>query len=145
MTRTILNNTRKFALLATAAASFALVGCGQHEEGVGEHIDSAVSQVEQRATQAVTGVQASAQKLDQKMAAAAAEHQQDAAITAGIKAEFAADTVLNALRIDVQTKEGLVVLNGRAPDAASRDHATRVAATVKDVLSVDNKMVLPKT
>lgn len=146
MTRNMLiNNGRKIALLATAAATLALVGCGQHEDTVGDHLDAAVVQVEQRADQVVSGAQATAQKLDQKMAAVSAQNEQDATITASIRSEFAADPVLNPLKIDVQTKEGLVSLNGRAPDAASRDHATRVAATVKDVLSVDNHMVLPKT
>ena len=67
----------------------------------------------------------------------------DATITANIKAEFAADVPLNALHIQVETKEGLVSLSGKAPDASTRERATRLAATVKDVLSVDNKMVLP--
>ena len=52
-------------------------------------------------------------------------------------------TTLNALHIQVETKEGLVSLNGKAPDASTRERATRLAATVKDVLSVENRMLLP--
>lgn len=111
-------------LLSTAAATLILVGCGQHEESLGTQIDGAVAKVGQGAAQVVESVQ-------------------DAAITAQIKAEFAKDPVLGALQIQVSTQEGLVSLNGRAPDASTRDHATRVAVKVKDVLSVDNHMKLP--
>lgn len=146
MTRNIfLKNGRKFTMLAAAVASLTLAACGQQDGTVGEHLDSAVAQVEQRTHQVVAATQATGQKLDQKLALAAAQNEQDATITASIKSQFAADPVLSPLKIDVQTQEGLVSLNGKAPDAASRDHATRVAVTVKDVLSVDNHMVLPKT
>lgn len=67
----------------------------------------------------------------------------DAAITAEIKSLYAADDTLRAMQVQVLTREGLVSLEGMAPDAASRDHATRVAAKAKNVLSVDNHMKLP--
>lgn len=69
---------------------------------------------------------------------------QDAAITAEIRAKFAADSSLAPLAIQVRTRDRLVELQGRAPDAQLRDHATRIAATAKKVLSVDNHMALPQ-
>jgi osmotically-inducible protein OsmY len=66
----------------------------------------------------------------------------DIAITARIKTELAKDPSLSALRIDVDTREGLVSLTGSAPDNAARERATRVAAAVKGVLSVDNLLVV---
>ena len=68
----------------------------------------------------------------------------DAAITAEIRAKFAADSSLAPLAIQVRTRDRLVELQGRAPDAQLRDHATRIAATAKKVLSVDNHMALPQ-
>lgn len=139
------NHSRKSAhttttLLASAAAALMLVACSPHETGMGDHVDAAVD----RAGQAAAGLTRplpilSAQQLEAKSREAGL----DATITANIKAEFAADAPLNALHIQVETKEGLVSLSGKAPDASTRERATRLAATVKDVLSVDNKMVLP--
>ena len=139
------NHSRKSArntttLLALAAAALMLVACSPHEAGMGDHVDAAVD----RAGQAAAGLTRplpilSAQQLEAKSREAGL----DATITANIKAEFAADAPLNALHIQVETKEGLVSLSGKAPDASTRERATRLAATVKDVLSVDNKMVLP--
>lgn len=123
--------TRTPALLATAATALLIVACSPHEGSLGAQVESAVG----RAAPAPL----SAQQLEAKSREAA----QDAAITAGIKAEFAKDAALEALHIQVSTQEGLVSLDGKAPDATIREHATRVAATVKDVLSVDNRMVLP--
>lgn len=139
MTRT--QDTHKksaVALLLAATAALALSACGQHEDGggaLGAHVDAAVGRVEQQAAQAPL----SAQQQEAKSKEAA----QDAAITAAIKAEFARDPALSALQIRIVTKEGLVSLDGKAPDAATRERATRVAVAVKDVLSVDNRMVLP--
>ena len=130
------NHTRTTLLLATTAATLMLMACGPHELGVGEHADAAVN----RATQSVTPPQ---QPNAQQLEAKAREAALDATITANIKAEFAADPPLNALHIQVETKEGLVSLNGKAPDASTRERATRLAATVKDVLSVENRMLLP--
>jgi osmotically-inducible protein OsmY len=126
--------TRTTALLATAVASVMLMACGQHELGAGDAAEAAVN----RATAAVSPPP-NAQQLEAKSREAAL----DSAITAEIKAQFASDPPLNALHIQVETREGLVVLSGKAPDASLKERATRLAITVKDVLSVDNKMVLP--
>ncbi|CAN5122305.1 hypothetical protein BH11PSE10_BH11PSE10_09600 [soil metagenome] len=136
---TLTSNTiqaRSAAWLAMAAATLMLMACGQHELGADTPADAAVSRV---AAAIAPAPQLSPQQLEAK----SHEAQVDAAITAGIKAQFASDAALNALHIQVDTKEGLVVLTGKAPDAGLREHATRVAITVKDVLSVDNKMLLP--
>ena len=139
------NHSRKSArnttsLLASAAAALMLAACSPHEAGLGDHVDAAVD----RAGQAAAGLTRPLPVLSaQQLEAKSREAGLDATITANIKAEFAADAPLNALHIQVETKEGLVSLSGKAPDASTRERATRLAATVKDVLSVDNKMVLP--
>ncbi len=126
--------SRTAALLATAAATVMLMACGQHELGAGDPAEAAINNVA-----AVVTPPLSAKQLEAKSREAAL----DATITAEIKAQFASDPPLNALHIQVETREGLVVLSGKAPDAGLKERATRSAITVKDVLSVDNKMVLP--
>ncbi len=66
----------------------------------------------------------------------------DIAITASISAAFAKDSDLSAIRIDVDTKNGVVSLMGPAPSATARDKATTIAKGVKGVVSVDNKLVV---
>ena len=128
--------TRTAALFATVAATVLLMACGQHELGAGDRAEAVMN----RAAAAVSPPPPpSAQQLEAKSREAAL----DATITAEIKAQFAADAPLAALHIQVETREGLVVLTGKAPDAGLKERATRLAITVKDVLSVDNKMVLP--
>jgi len=55
----------------------------------------------------------------------------DAAITASIKAGFIADPVIQGRRIDVDTKDGVVTLNGLADTAQAKDRATKIAQETK--------------
>lgn len=126
--------TRTATLFVAAAATLMLMACGQHELGAGDPAEAVLNRAA-----AVVSQPPSAQQLEAKSREAAL----DSTITAAIKAQFAADAPLNALHIQVETREGLVVLTGKAPDASLKERATRLAVTVKDVLSVDNKMVLP--
>ena len=66
----------------------------------------------------------------------------DLAITASVAAGFAKDAELSAIKIDVDTKNGNVILYGPAPTAAARDRATSIAKSIKGVNSVDNKLVV---
>lgn len=119
-----------FVLMIAAAVSL-LAACSRQDGDIDAHLDgSSVAQQQQapRPGQAVSAEQAAV----------------DAAISAEIKAKFAADSTLGPLGIEVRTREGLVELVGKAPDTGVRDHATRVAATVKNVLSVDNHMAVPR-
>lgn len=121
-----MNAIKRMTLLAAAAAALTLTGCDQAVDTAakaGPKTEAPVAKVENTAEQAKTALA-------------------DAAITAKIKIELAEEPSLAALQIKVNTKEGLVDLTGTAPDATLRDRATRVAATVKGVLSVDNHMVV---
>jgi osmotically-inducible protein OsmY len=66
----------------------------------------------------------------------------DAAITTAVKAGFVKDPGLSALRIDVDTSNGVVVLNGIADDAAARDRAAAIARDVKGVREVRNHLAV---
>ena len=67
----------------------------------------------------------------------------DAAITVAVNTALAKDQQLSMLRIDVDTVDGHVVLDGSAPDAAASQRATQLARNVDGVKSVDNRLTLP--
>ncbi|WPB59096.1 BON domain-containing protein [Xylophilus sp. GOD-11R] len=66
----------------------------------------------------------------------------DVAITAQISASLAKDSELSALKIDVDTKDGAVILRGPAPTTAARDRAADLARAVTGVRTVDNQLVV---
>jgi osmotically-inducible protein OsmY len=64
----------------------------------------------------------------------------DAAITASVTQALAKDGELNASRIEVQTRGGVVHLAGQAPSAAAKARAGKLAGAVQDVSAVDNAL-----
>lgn len=66
----------------------------------------------------------------------------DARITALVNAELARDPELSALKIDVDTDQGRVVLNGQAPNPGARERAERLASGIEGVHSVDNRLTV---
>lgn len=152
MTRT--RAPHRLALVA-ALAALTLAACGRNEEAtVGQKIDQAVASAERKAEQAkaevgreVDAAKAATEKATDQMARAADNAADkvgnavaDAAVTASINAELAKDPKLSALRIDVDTQNGSVLLTGQAPDAESRERATQLAQSVKGVTRVENRL-----
>ena len=112
-------------LVAAAIASLMLVACGRSEDGI------------------MAGIKIGDAAAEQKIEAAGDRSESallDATITATVKAQLARDTVLGAQTINVSTEHGLVEIKGNAPDAASRERATRIALAVNGVLSVENRL-----
>ena len=68
----------------------------------------------------------------------------DAAITASIKTDFLKDPDLSVLKIDVDTKSGVVTLNGLANDESARGRAEKMASSVKGVKEVRNFLVVKR-
>jgi len=66
----------------------------------------------------------------------------DATITTRVKARFADDAQVSAMRIGVETLNGTVQLSGFASTQAEKDQAQRVARSVPDVKSVKNDIVV---
>lgn len=145
----------KTALVA-AAAALALTACGRNTDSktAGEKLDSVVATVEKKAEEAKVEVQQGAAEVKADGQAVAAEAAasvaqaadqigakiEDASITASVNAELAKDPDLSALKINVDTRKGHVVLKGKAPTAEARERATRLAAAVKGVVAVDNRL-----
>ena len=151
-------NIRSVALALSVAALAALTACGKIDSGqsAGQKLDSAVASTEQAAADAKAKAEASMAKAGAAMkdatqraetsegnnVASMARKADDAAITASISAEFAKDADLSAIKINVDTNNGDVTLNGPAPTTAARDKATTLAKSIKGVASVSNKLTV---
>jgi len=68
----------------------------------------------------------------------------DAAITASIKTDFLKDPDLSVFKIDVDTKAGVVTLNGLADNDEAKSRAQHIAEGVKGVHEVRNFLVTKK-
>jgi hyperosmotically inducible protein len=68
----------------------------------------------------------------------------DAAITASIKADFLKDPDLSVLKIEVDTRDGVVTLNGLAENEAAKTRAERMAGSVKGVREVHNDLTVQR-
>ena len=131
--------------LALAVAALALTACQRHDDQstAGQKLDSAIAKTEQRADQAKADVKQEMDKAKESTSAATDKLSagvEDASITASVNAELAKDPSLSALRINVDTSHGRVMLRGTAPDGQARDRATQLAQAVKGVVSVDNRL-----
>lgn len=149
-------------VLAVTALAFGLTACDKMKEPtVGQKIDAAIEQTEQAAAEAKAKAQQALESAGAKVeqgavkAEAAAEgagdaarqagnamleKMDDAAITAQISAGLAKDPTLSALKIDVDTRDGVVTLQGPAPTQEAKDRATAIAQGVKGVSSVMNQL-----
>ncbi len=150
------------AITGSLLVLIALCACGKKDDSqtVGQKVDSAIAKTEQAASEAKEKVSASIAKAEDKMKVDAQKAEdstkkgidkaadkisataQDIAITTSISAALAKDPDLSAIKINVDTKDGAVTLNGPAPTAAARDKAATLAKAVKGVMSVDNKLVV---
>lgn len=68
----------------------------------------------------------------------------DTAISLKVKTALAADPALSAARIEVTTHQGIVRLEGPAPDAVAKQRATVLASAPEGVRGVDNRLTLPQ-
>lgn len=68
----------------------------------------------------------------------------DAAITASVKADFLKDPDLSVLKIEVDTRDGVVTLNGLAENEPAKQRAERMAEAVKGVRQVRNYLTIKR-
>ena len=133
---------------AAVLAAFALGGCNKTDTSTSAN--DMVKQTEQKAkeigaeaSKGMAGVKETGRDLAQDAKQAGnevADKVSDAVITTSVKAELVKDPSLSALKINVDTAAGRVVLQGSAPSPAARDQAVRLAQAVKGVVSVDNQL-----
>lgn len=152
-------NQRLMTLTAigAVAASFAMTGCSPRDQQAANSGDQTMAQKSEQKARDMG--QSSRQGMDRakdeaKEAAESAkgatadagakmgDKVTDAVITTTVKAELAKDSTLSAMKINVDTDSGRVILRGTAPSAKAREHATALATGVKGVVSVDNQLTV---
>lgn len=160
---------RACQMLAITALSLGLMACGKGNDNqtAGQKLDGAIEQTKQAADTAGAKIEQSAEKagaatsqaLDNasakmeegaKTAGAATTEalnkagnaMDDAAITAKVKTQLIADPAVSALKIDVDTKAGVVTLSGTAPSDAAKEQAAKLAAASEHVISVINNLTI---
>jgi hyperosmotically inducible protein len=127
--------SKSLFVISSLAVLLALGGCDRNDtRTVGERVDSAADKT------AAAGRNAAEET--KSMGAAGAAKVEDGVITSKVNAALAADKDLSAVKIDVDTKDGVVTLTGPAPSAAARENATSIAKNVKGVSSVNNQLVV---
>lgn len=145
-------------VLGSLALVLALSACGKKDDDktAGQQLDSAISKTQQAAEEAKAKTESSmasagtamkdaaqnAESSAKELASKAPETLDDVAITAAVSAGLAKDPDLSAIKINVDTKNGAVTLNGSASTEAAREKASSIAKAVKGVNSVENKLVL---
>lgn len=131
------------ALACTAVIGLAACGKTEPDTTAGEKVDAAISTMEQKAetvgTEVKQGLEAAKASTEQSMETAG-DKARDASITTQINADLARDPDLSALKIDVDTVDGKVVLQGTAPSDTAKERATTLARAVSGVSSVDNQL-----
>jgi osmotically-inducible protein OsmY len=156
------------AAVAAAFAALALSACHREagDQTVGQRLDATIDRTQQKLAEA-------GDKTTQKLAEAGTQIVQttdkavtevkevtitpvtvsaaetgkamsDTAITASIKADFLKDPDLSVLKIDVDTKGGVVTLNGLAADEQARGRAEKMASAIKGVKEVRNFLVVKR-
>ena len=121
------------AVLATALAA----GCDRNKpasETAGQKLDRTTEKAGEKMDQAAA---------DAKLKAGQAKDTvDDAAITAKVKTAMIAEPGLKAMKINVDTANGVVTLTGTVETPQSLERATQVAQSVDGVKSVDNRLNL---
>ena len=140
------------------ALAFALGACSKQEESstAGQQVDSAIAKTEQAAAEAKvkaedamanagTAIKSATENAESSAKDTAAKIEgtlDDVAITSSVSSAIGKESDLSVLKINVDTKDGVVTLNGTAPTEAGREKAASIAKSVKGVSSVDNKLMV---
>ncbi len=112
------------------AARTEAVALARGTEGVTDVVDNmTVSQPAQQ-QQAAEGDSTVGQKMD------------DAAITAAVKSKLMVDSVVGGLKIDVDTRDGVVSLSGPVKSQTEKDTAVRIARGTDGVKDVQDNLVV---
>lgn len=151
--------TRSPALTIAVLLAFPLAACDtQHpNETVGQKLDRAVETTKEKTAEAGGKIAATTVAISNRIEAgserAAAKFEasdakvaiSDTAITASVKAGLLKDPDTSAVKIEVDTNNGIVALNGVAKSAAARVRAEVIARSVKGVNEVRNYVVVSQS
>lgn len=155
------------ASLSIAVASLSACNKPDDPQTAGQKLDSAIGKTEQaaadarrqgeqsgadvkakteetfaKAGEALKSATANAESSAKLVANKAINKIDDMAITTAISAELLKDAEIKLFRINVDTKDGAVMLKGSVPTEAVRERAAAIAKTFSGVQSVDNQLVV---
>lgn len=138
---------RMGGLACAVAMTLGLVACDRNsgDQTAGQKLDAAVAKTEQVAADAQKKMEIAANDAGastRTAAANAAAVMDDAGITAKVSAGLAKDEELSAVKIDVDTRNGIVTLNGPVKTAPARDRAEKIARDVQGVNAVVNQLTI---
>ena len=151
--------------LALAFAAAALAACDRPADStarsgdgtVGQKVDRALAQTKEELARAGEQVKPTLERAGDSIERAGQQVKptlekagdkikeaasSDAAITASIKADYLKDPDLSVFKIDVDTQDGVVTLNGVAQTPSARMRAEKLAAANKGVKEVRNKLTV---
>jgi hyperosmotically inducible protein len=106
---------------------------------VGEQVKPTLERAGDSIERGAQQVKPTLEKAGEKIKEAAGS---DAAITASIKADYLKDPDLSVFKIDVDTSDGVVTLNGVTDTAAGRMRAEKLAQANKGVKEVRNHLTV---
>ena len=152
--------------IAVVLGCFALAACdrpantntaSRNDSTVGQKVDTALAQTKEELSRAgeqvkpaleragdsiergAQQVKPTLEKAGEKIKEAAGS---DAAITTSIKADYLKDPDLSVFKIDVDTKDGIVTLNGVTETPSARLRAEKLAQANKGVKEVRNHLTV---
>ena len=155
--RAIARTLRTAGAASAIVLAMGLVACSKQDEGrtAGQKLDSAVGRTEQAATSMKNDAKEKMASAESSMKSSSADAKasasdagakmsglvDDITITGSVSAGLAKDPDLSAIKIDVDTKAGVVTLSGPAPSVGAKVRATSIAQNVKGVKSVPNNLI----
>lgn len=140
-----------FAVALSLATVLALGACGKTDDGktVGQKVNAVLEKTSKAAADAKAKTERAMKNAADKSGAVsknltgkAQDKLDDLGVSASVNAGLANDNDLSALKINVDIKNGVVLLKATAPTAAARDLATEISRAVKGVVTVDNQLVV---
>jgi hypothetical protein len=145
-------------VIALAMLTMMLEGCGRYSEDgmtVGQKLDRMINETNMALVEAGDSFGAKVDRANYAVNDVASSFSDrallatlevtDSAVTAAVKTNLIRDPSLSALKIDVETRDGVVSLNGITYDEEGRARAERIARANKGVVQVNNFLSVKRT
>ena len=143
--------------IALAMLTMVMEGCARHTEDgqtVGQKLDRVINRTSLAIIEAGDSLGSQVEQANSTVSSVASSISDgalittlavgDSAITASIKTGFIRDPDLNALKIDIETRNGVVSLNGLACNEEGRERAESIARATKNVVRVNNYLAIKR-
>ncbi|MEO6565916.1 MAG: BON domain-containing protein [Casimicrobiaceae bacterium] len=125
-----MNSTKRIPLILALVAGVTLVGAGCSDRDADRSAAARNSTVNKTATPAAAATTRAAVAVDDTM------------ITTSVKTKVLAEPGLSALKIEVDTKNGVVTLTGTVDNADLKSRAAQIAQSTDGVRSVENNLTV---